>query len=71
MSDAPPHSLKDSNVNPKMKGVEEVVGVHSLACSTLNVKKCVGALGWGLRWMTNKSIIHTNLHKLNNKLVSA
>jgi hypothetical protein len=71
MSDAPPHSLKDSNVSPKMKGVEEVVGVCSLACSTSGVKGCAGILGWGLRRVTSRSIIHTNLHKPSNKLVSA
>jgi hypothetical protein len=28
-------------------------------------------LGWGLGWVTSESIIHINLHKLNNELVSA
>jgi len=28
-------------------------------------------LGWGLESLKNNSIIHTDLHKLNNKLVSA
>jgi len=31
----------------------------------------VGALGWGLGRVINNSIIHMDLHKLNNKLVSA
>jgi hypothetical protein len=30
-----------------------------------------GALGWGLGRLTSKSITHINLHKPNNKLVSA
>jgi hypothetical protein len=29
-----------------------------------------GALRWGLTQVTSESIIHTNLHKPNNKLVS-
>jgi hypothetical protein len=29
------------------------------------------ALEWGLGWVTSRSIIHINLHKLNNKLVNA
>jgi hypothetical protein len=50
-----------------MKG--EGVGVHSLIRSTLGVEGRVGALGWGLKQVTSESIIHTNLHKPNNKLV--
>jgi hypothetical protein len=30
-----------------------------------------GALGWGLGRVTNESIIHIDLHKPNNKSVSA
>jgi len=30
----------------------------------------VGALGWGLGKVTSKSITHTDLYKLKNKLVS-
>ncbi len=47
------------------------VGVHSLICNTSGVEGCVGAQGWGLRWMTSGSIIHTNLHKPNNWLVNS
>jgi hypothetical protein len=71
MADAPPHSLKNSNVNPKVKTKKKGVGVCSLACSTSKVERCVGALGWGLGQVTSRSIIHTNLHKPNNKLVNA
>jgi hypothetical protein len=59
-------------MNPKMKTTEgEGVGARYLARSTLGVEGRAGALGWGLRTMTNKSIIHMDLHKPNNKLVSA
>jgi len=47
------------------------VGAHFLACSTLRVRGHVGALGWALGRLNNNSITHTNLHKPNNKLVSA
>ncbi len=49
----------------------EGVGARSLARNTLGVEGRVGALGHGLGRMTSKSITHTDLHKLNNKLVSA
>jgi len=62
----------DSTMSPKVKSSEgEGVGVHSLVRSTLKVEGCAGALGWGLRRLTSNSIIHTDLHKPNNKLVSA
>jgi hypothetical protein len=37
----------------------------------LGVEGCVAALGWGLGWVTSESIIHTDLHKPNNKLINA
>jgi len=44
MNDAPPHSLKDSNVSSKMKIMkEERVVIHSLAWSTLGVEGSVRA----------------------------
>jgi hypothetical protein len=49
---------------------ERGVGVCSLVCSTLGVEGRARALGWGLGWATSGSIIHMNLHKLDNKLVS-
>jgi hypothetical protein len=64
-----PHSFKNSNVNPKMETMEGV-GVHSLTRNISRVKRHVGTLRWGLGQVTIESIIHTNLHKLNNKLVS-
>jgi hypothetical protein len=67
----PPHSLDDSNANPKLKTLEEKgIGVRSLVCSTSQVEGCGGVSGWGLRRITRGSIIHTNLHKPNNKLLS-
>jgi hypothetical protein len=50
---------------------EEGVRVCSLAHNTSGVEGRVGASGWGLRRMANESIIHTDLHNLNNKLVNA
>ncbi len=71
-SDAPPNSLMDLIVNPKVKTTEgERVGVRSLARSTLQVERCAGAPKWGLGRMTSASIIHTDLYKPNNKLVNA
>jgi hypothetical protein len=48
------------------KGVE----VRSLVSSISKVKGRARASGWGLRILTRNSIIHTDLHKPNNKLVS-
>jgi len=62
----------DSIVSPKVKKTEgERIGVHSLAHNTSGVEGRAGALGWGLGRLTSKSITHTDLHKLNNKLVNA
>ncbi len=70
--DAPLDSLMDSTASPKVKTTKgEGIEVHSLARNTLGVEGRVGASVWGLGRMTSKSITHTNLHKLNNKLVSA
>ncbi len=61
----------DSTASPKMKTTEgEEVWAHSLACNTLKVRGHARASGWGLGRLTSKSIIHTNLHKPNNKLVN-
>jgi hypothetical protein len=70
--DALPSSLMDSTVSPKVKTTKgEGIGVRSLAHNTLRVKGRVRALGWGLGRLTSKSITHMDLHKPNNKLVSA
>jgi hypothetical protein len=39
--------------------------------NTSGVEGHVGAPRWGLGQVTSKSIIHTDLHKPNNKLVCA
>jgi len=64
--------LKDSNVSPKVETIKENgVGERSLVCNTSKVEGCARASGWGLRQMINGSVIHMNMHKLNNKLVNA
>jgi hypothetical protein len=71
MCDAPANSLTDTIVSPKVKQREKKrIGVHSLIRITLRVKGYVGTMGWGLGRMTSGSIIHINLQKPNNKLVS-
>jgi hypothetical protein len=64
--------LDGLTASPKVKTVaEEGIGVCSLARSTSTVEGCAGAPGWGLGRLTSNSINHTDLHKPNNKLVSA
>ncbi len=70
--DTPPSSLMDSTASPKVKTTEgKIVGAHFLAYIILGVEGRDGVPGWGLRRLTSKSITHIDLHKLNNKLVSA
>ncbi len=58
-------------MSPKVKTTKgEGVRARSLVRSTSGVKGRVGALGWGLRRLTSKSITHMDLHKPNNKLVN-
>jgi hypothetical protein len=57
---------------PKVKTMEEEeVGAHSLACRTLGVERRVGVLGSKLGRLISNLITCMNLHKPNNKLVSA
>ncbi len=49
---------------------EKKVGIRSLTCNTSGVEGHAKAPRWGLGKMTSTSIIHTNLHKPNNKLVN-
>jgi len=63
--DIPPNSLMD--LTTKEKGV----GAHSLAHNTLGVERRAQTPRWGLGKFINNSIILTNIHKLNNKLISA
>jgi hypothetical protein len=59
--DAPPHSLKNSNVSQKVETMEEEgVRVCSLTRNTLGLEGHVGARGWGLKKVTSGSIFHTN-----------
>jgi hypothetical protein len=56
----------------KVKTAEgEGVGARSLTDNTLGVEGCDGAPWWGLGILTSNSITHMDLHKWNNKLVSA
>ncbi len=60
----------DSIANPRVKTMKgEEVGARSLAHNISGVKRCVRTPGWGLRRFTSKLITHTDMHKLNNKLV--
>jgi len=60
------------NCESKLKIVEGYeVRVRSLTRNIWGVEGRVGASGWGLGWITSRSIIHTNLHKPNNKLIGA
>jgi hypothetical protein len=68
----PLSSLMDSTMNPKVKITEgEGIGARFLACSISGVEGRVGAPGWELGRLTRNSITHMDLHKPNNKLVSA
>ncbi len=69
--DAPPHSLKYSNAGSKMKTMEVGIRVRFLVRNISRVEGRVGAPRWGLGWVISASIIHMDLHKPNNKLVSA
>jgi len=70
--DTPPSSLMDSIISPKVETTKgEGVGVHSLVCSISRVEGRAGTLRWGLGRLISKSINHMDLHKSNNKLVSA
>ncbi len=59
-------------MSPKVKTLKgEGVGACSLTRNTLGVKGRVGAPRSKLGRLTRKSITHTDMHKPNNKLVSA
>jgi hypothetical protein len=61
----------DSTVSQKVKIMEgEGVGARSLVHNTLGVEGHAEALRLGLGWVTSKLITHTDLHKLNNKLIN-
>jgi hypothetical protein len=58
---------ESKNGNKKKKGIRICFLVHSIS----RVEGRVGISRWGLRKVTSGSIIHMNLYKPNNKLVSA
>jgi hypothetical protein len=85
--DTPSNSLKDSYVSLKVKTTDKKkVVIHSSIHNTSGVRGVCWSFGMKTtlsfrhskkcmpftpRWVTNKSIIHLDLYKLNNKLVSA
>jgi hypothetical protein len=67
-----PKLLDKLNCESKAKTMEGWrVGVCSLIRNTSRVEGHAGASRWGLEQVINGSIIHMDLHKPNNKLVSA
>jgi hypothetical protein len=69
---APPSSLMDLVASPKVKIMEgEGARVCSLACSTSGVEGRAKVPKCGLERLTNNLVTHIDLHKPNNKLVSA
>ncbi len=70
LHDAPPLSLKDSNVSLKVKTTKEKgIKVWSLTCNTLGVEGCAGVPKWGLGRMIRGSIIHKDLHKQKTNML--
>jgi hypothetical protein len=62
----------DSIVSPKGENNERIKGWGMLfSLWHFGVERHVGTPGWELGQVINRSITHTDLHKLNNKLVSA
>jgi hypothetical protein len=67
-----PKLLDGLTASSKVKITEgERVGARFLVRSISRVEGCGGAPGWGLKRLTSNSITHMDLHKPNNKLVSA
>jgi hypothetical protein len=61
----------DSTASPNVKTTkEEGIGACSLIHNSSGVERCVKVLRSGLGRLTSKSIIHTDLHKLNSKLIN-
>jgi hypothetical protein len=62
----------DSIANKKVKTTKgKGVRLRSLAWNTLGLEGLVRAPKWGLGKVASKSITYTDVHKPNNKLVSA
>jgi hypothetical protein len=70
-----PQAFIDSTVNPKVKTMEEKKLGHTPWLATFwgykGMLMRARALRWGLGRLTSDSIVHTDLHKPNNKLVNA
>ncbi len=72
LTNSSPSSLMDSIVNPKVKTTERKrVGSHSLARNTSRGKGACWSFEMGLGRLVSNSLTHMDLHKPNNKLVSA
>ncbi len=66
-----PSSLINLVASPKVKTTKgKGVEARSMVHNTSRVEGHVGALRWGLGRLTSNSIIHMNLHKPNNKLIT-
>ncbi len=63
------NSYIDSTTSPKVEK-KKGIRVRYLIRNILGVKTCARVLGWGLGRVASESIIHTDLHKPNNKLVN-
>jgi len=57
-------------MSPKVKIMKRGVRACSLVRNTSGVHGRAKALRWGIGRLTNKSILHMDLHKPNNKLVN-
>ncbi len=67
-----PKLLDGLTASPKEKTTKgKGIGARSLTNNTLRVEGHARTSGCELEGLTSKSIIHTDLHKQNNKLVSA
>jgi len=72
LTDAPPNSLMDSTSSLEVKTTKrEGVEGRSLAHNTLGRRRACWSFEIGLGKLTSNSFTHMDLHKLNNKLVSA
>ncbi len=70
--DAPPNSLKDPKVGPKMKQwKKKKFHAHSLAHSTSGIRRCAGALGGTSANSQARVQNEINLHNQGMKAISA
>ncbi len=69
-SNAPPSSLMDSTVSPKLKTAKEKELGRAPQLAALRGQKGVLNFKMGLGRLTSNPLTHTDLHKPSNKLVS-